>query len=109
MPGEPGNPASVVLDPAVPYYTVTGTVMTGAKKSVTSVQMERAPGSKTLRIYGTVAAGGSGDVEEVAIQDPAEYAAIALKTMLEARGVVVHGKARAVHHLPMETRGFLEV
>ena len=104
-----GQPASVVLDPAVPYYTVNATVMTAAAKSASSVEMERAPGSKVVRIYGTIAAGGTADVEEIAIDDPAEYAAMALKQMLETRGVTVLGQARAVHRLPNETRDFLEV
>jgi len=47
------------------------------------------------------------DEEEVAIHDPAEYAAMALKGMLEARGIVVTGKARAQHRIPTEAQGFL--
>ena len=108
-PGMAGQAASVVLDPPMPYYTLNATVMTGAAKSENSIEIERAPGSKTVRIYGTIAAGGPEDVEEIAIDDPAEYAAIALKQMLEARGVTVQGRARARHRQPNETRGFLEV
>lgn len=108
-PGLAGQPASVVLDPAVPYYTLNVSVMTGVAKSASSVQIDRAPGSKVVRVYGTIAAGAAPDVEEIAIDDPAEYAAVALKQMLEARGVVVKGSARAVHRLPTETQGLLEV
>ena len=104
-----GQPASVVLDPDVAYYTVHGAVMTSAAKSASSIQIERSPGSKEVRIYGTIAAGAEADVEEIAIDDPAEYAAVALKQMLEKRGVVVNGKARAAHRLPTETKGFLDV
>jgi D-alanyl-D-alanine carboxypeptidase/D-alanyl-D-alanine-endopeptidase (penicillin-binding protein 4) len=104
-----GKPATVVIDPAVPYYTldVSG-LTTGAAKSGSHVQMERALGSKVLRVYGSIAVDAHPDEEEVAIHDPAEYAAVALKGMLEARGIVVTGVARAKHRISRDADGFLE-
>src|SRR3981081_1988911 len=91
-----GQPATVGIDPAVPsYYTLAVSVTTGEKKSGSHVQMERALGSKVLRVYGSIAVDAQPDEEEVAIHDPAEDAAVALKGMLEKRGVVVTGKALA--------------
>jgi D-alanyl-D-alanine carboxypeptidase/D-alanyl-D-alanine-endopeptidase (penicillin-binding protein 4) len=101
-----GAPASVVIDPAMPYYTLDVAVTTGAAKSGSTVQMERAPGSTVLRIYGAIGLHGPPDVEEIAIQDPAVYAAMALKGMLEARGVHVTGEARARHRVLMDTESF---
>ena len=107
--GAEGPTAAVVkLDPPLPYYTVEADVQTVAKKSKWGVEMERAPGSRTLRIYGTIAEGAGGDAQEIAIADPAEYAAKALKQMLEDRGVTVRGKAVARHRLPFDTQGFQE-
>ncbi len=104
-----GEPATVVVEPAVPsYYTVDVSVTTGEKKSGSHVQMERALGSKVLRVYGSIAVDSQSDEEEVAIQDPAEYAAMALKGMLEARGIVVTGKARAVHKPNFDADGFIK-
>ncbi len=104
-----GEPASVLVDPPVPsYYTLNISVTTGTKKSGNHVQMERALGSKVLRLYGTIAVDAQPDEEEIAILDPAEYAAAALKGMLEARGIVVTGKARVLHVQSVETKGFLE-
>jgi serine-type D-Ala-D-Ala carboxypeptidase/endopeptidase (penicillin-binding protein 4) len=104
-----GEPAMVVVDPAVPsYYTLDVSVTTGARKSGSHVQMERALGSKVLRVYGRIAVDSQPDEEEVAIHDPAEYAAMALKGLLEVRGIVVTGKARAVHRIPSDARGFQE-
>jgi D-alanyl-D-alanine carboxypeptidase/D-alanyl-D-alanine-endopeptidase (penicillin-binding protein 4) len=60
-----------------------------------------------LRVYGSIAVDAQPDVEEVAIQDPAEYAALALKGMLEARGIVVTGAARAKHQISRDTKGFV--
>jgi len=104
-----GKPATLTLSPAVSYYKIDFSVTTGAAKSASSVQMERMPGSKDLRIYGSIAVDAEPDVEEVAIQDPAEYAALALKAMLEARGIEVTGKARAEHRLSTDTQGLLAV
>jgi D-alanyl-D-alanine carboxypeptidase/D-alanyl-D-alanine-endopeptidase (penicillin-binding protein 4) len=93
-----GDPATVAIDPAVPYYMVDASgLVTGAAKSVFHLQMERELGSKVLRVYGSIAVKSKPDVEEVAIHDPAEYAAVAMKGMLEARGIVVKGVARAKH------------
>jgi serine-type D-Ala-D-Ala carboxypeptidase/endopeptidase (penicillin-binding protein 4) len=104
-----GQPATVVVDPAVPsYYTLDVSVTTGEKKSGSHVQMERALGSKVLRVYGAIAVDAQADEEEVAIHDPAEYVAMALKGMLEARGIVVTGKARAEHRISNDARGFME-
>jgi D-alanyl-D-alanine carboxypeptidase/D-alanyl-D-alanine-endopeptidase (penicillin-binding protein 4) len=104
-----GQPATVVVDPAVPsYYTLDVSVTTGANKSGSHVQMERALGSKVLRVYGSIAADAQPDEEEVAISDPAEYAAMALKGMLEKRGIVVTGRARAEHRVSLNEKGFVE-
>jgi D-alanyl-D-alanine carboxypeptidase/D-alanyl-D-alanine-endopeptidase (penicillin-binding protein 4) len=104
-----GQPATVVVDPAVPsYYTLDVSVTTGEKKSGSHVQMERALGSKVLRVYGSIAVDAQPDEEEVAIHDPAEYAAVALKGMLEKRGIVVTGRARAQHRISNDTKDFLK-
>jgi len=103
-----GQPATVMVDPAVPsYYTLDVSVTTGAVKSGSHVQMERVLGSKVLRVYGAIAVDAQPDEEEVAIHDPAEYAAVALKGMLEKRGIVVTGKARATHRISTEAEGFM--
>jgi len=103
-----GQPATVVVDPAVPsYYTLDVSVTTGAVKSGSLVQMERTLGSKVLRVYGSIGVDAQPDEEEVAIHDPAEYAAVALKGMLEVRGIVVTGKARALHKVETNAEGFV--
>ncbi len=106
-PAEAGQLAVVALDQAVPYYTVQATVMTmPAKSGGGDIEVERDPGSRVLRVYGKLAADASADMEEVAIADPAEYAAMAFKAMLEARGIAVKGVARALHRESSETVGF---
>ncbi len=105
-----GEAATVTLQQAVPYYTVEANVRTAPGKSTSGgVQVERAPGSRVLRVYGQIAADAGPDVEQVAIQDPAVYAAMALKAMLEMRGVQILGRVRALHLPPTDSRGFMQV
>ncbi len=101
-----GVPAIVRLDPATPYYALTSSVTTGAAKTGSTVQIERGLGSKALQIYGAIAARAQPNIEEIAIEDPAEYAAIALKAMLEARGILVTGRARPRHRILLDTESF---
>jgi D-alanyl-D-alanine carboxypeptidase/D-alanyl-D-alanine-endopeptidase (penicillin-binding protein 4) len=93
----------------VPYYAVTSDLKMGQVHSPTEIQLDRAPGLRTLRVYGLIADGGSPDGEEIAIDDPAEYAAMAFKQLLEQRGISVHGVARARHLASQEPFDFLDV
>ena len=102
-----GEAGTVLLEQSVPYYRVDWSTRTGATNGGSSVQVDRALGSKVLRVYGSIALHGPPDVEEVAIQDPAEYAAMVLKAMLEAKGIVVKGSAKTLHRELYEEEGFL--
>jgi serine-type D-Ala-D-Ala carboxypeptidase/endopeptidase (penicillin-binding protein 4) len=103
------GPATMVqLEQNVPYYTVEAQAKTvDAGAQVGGIQIERLPGSRVLRVYGELAIGAKPDVEYVAIADPAEYAAMALRAMLEQRGIVVAGTARAKHLPPSDAKGYL--
>ena len=97
-------PAMVKLDQAVPYYTVESNVYCSAVKKPTSIQIERTSGSHVLHVYGYIAEGAQADVEEIAIEDPAEYAAMAFKQMLIDRGIPVTGTTEASHALVYSPR-----
>jgi D-alanyl-D-alanine carboxypeptidase/D-alanyl-D-alanine-endopeptidase (penicillin-binding protein 4) len=103
-----GQPATVTLEQAVPYYTVQNETRTVATKAeVTGVQVTRMIGSRTLRLYGSIAVKDETDVEHVAIEDPAEYAATTLRASLVDHGIVVTGRARAHHRISDDGIGFL--
>lgn len=91
--------ASVTLDQGgVNFYTIRDEVRTVAAKSMnTGVQVERLPGSRTVRVFGTLAEDAAPDVEEIAIDDPAMFAAMALRQSLAAHGIRVQGSSRAQH------------
>jgi D-alanyl-D-alanine carboxypeptidase/D-alanyl-D-alanine-endopeptidase (penicillin-binding protein 4) len=96
--------AVVTLDQSgVPYYTVESQVqVTPAGFKGNGVDVERLAGSRNLRVFGEMPVGSTQDVEHVAIQDPAQYAAMALRQMLVERGIEVSGGARAQHQ-PLRT------
>jgi serine-type D-Ala-D-Ala carboxypeptidase/endopeptidase (penicillin-binding protein 4) len=102
-----GEPVVAEMAPAVPYYRLEVTAVTGTKGAPSALRIERTPGSRVVRIAGVLAVDAPADAEEVAIEDPAEYAAVALKGMLEARGIVVTGAARALHRPDVDLQGFL--
>ena len=103
----PGHPTKVELQQNFPYYTVRAEVGTvAAGKQADGIQIERLTGSRVIRVYGSIAADAAPDVEEVAIADPAEYAAMALRAMLVRRGIVVTGKARAKHQRATDTGSY---
>jgi D-alanyl-D-alanine carboxypeptidase/D-alanyl-D-alanine-endopeptidase (penicillin-binding protein 4) len=102
-PGTVGEHAKITLDPDVTYYEIDNRVMTAASHvAPRELAMNREPGAKRLTVWGTIPADDAGWSQAIAIDDPAEYAATALREMLTKRGVVVHGKERAAHRLTSE-------
>jgi serine-type D-Ala-D-Ala carboxypeptidase/endopeptidase (penicillin-binding protein 4) len=102
------TPVTVALEQnGVPYYTVNSQVDTTAAGAGSHVNVERLPGSRELRVYGSIAVDSEPDVEHVSIDDPALYAAMALRQLLVERGVAVDGEAKAPHQPVQDGRGFL--
>jgi D-alanyl-D-alanine carboxypeptidase/D-alanyl-D-alanine-endopeptidase (penicillin-binding protein 4) len=103
VPGNVGELAKVTLDPDVQYYDIDNKVTTiavGTGKR--EIGINREPGSRTLALWGTIPADDQGMGEGLAIDDPAEYATLALRDMLAKRGVTITGKQRAQHKLTSE-------
>jgi len=95
-----GDPALLRLNPALEYYQVENRIRTVAAKGERRIHAERLPGSLQLHLWGTIPLGDRPQTEELGIDDPALYAAIALRQALEDRGINVEGEARAEHLLP---------
>ena len=101
-------PAVVALDQfGVGYDTVKADVATVAKGGAQGIQVERDPATRTLRVYGQLAEGAAADVEWVAIDDPAAFAAMALRDMLVRRGVAVEGSSTRRHRWPSMAGSFM--
>jgi D-alanyl-D-alanine carboxypeptidase/D-alanyl-D-alanine-endopeptidase (penicillin-binding protein 4) len=108
-PETPNTPATVTLDQhGVPFYTVMAQIETRPAKADAGFQIERYPRSRTLHVYGSIAADTPPESEEVSIDEPAVYAAMALRQMLLAHGISVAGTTRAEHKTAnLEGEGFL--
>jgi D-alanyl-D-alanine carboxypeptidase/D-alanyl-D-alanine-endopeptidase (penicillin-binding protein 4) len=97
---KPGAPITYEISPAAPWYTFdTGDAKTGAAGSGTHLDVQRIAGTRVMRIFGTIAPEAPPDREEIAIDDPAEYAAKAFKKLLADRGIKVAGDVAVQHRL----------
>ena len=93
VPTAPGQPPRLEL---LPYYTVENLARTVAGGE-TELGFDRLPGSRSVRLTGTIAAGGEPEVLSLGIDDPAHYAAWRLKALLEERRVRVRGDVETRH------------
>jgi serine-type D-Ala-D-Ala carboxypeptidase/endopeptidase (penicillin-binding protein 4) len=109
MPGEkPGDPVAAAWNPAVPYYALENSAVTGSTAPKPQLGLDREPGSKIVRLYGTIPVNSKGVHLALAIEDPAEFAAQAFRQMLIAHEITVAGVAAAQHYLPVATTEFLD-
>ena len=108
-PGKLNTPATVTLDQhGVLYYTLLGSVGTIDRKvSLPGVRLERVPGTRTLRIFGNIGVTSAPYTTDIAIDDPAAYAAMALRQILLAHGITVTGTPRSQHQPLSDGAGFL--
>ncbi|MGO9642371.1 MAG: D-alanyl-D-alanine carboxypeptidase/D-alanyl-D-alanine-endopeptidase [Candidatus Acidiferrales bacterium] len=95
-----GDPATFDAEPWAGFYTIENSIVTGAHGSPEKIRVSREPGSRTVRLGGTIPAGAAPRELALSIEEPAEYAAALLTKLLEARGVKIFGQARALHAEP---------
>jgi serine-type D-Ala-D-Ala carboxypeptidase/endopeptidase (penicillin-binding protein 4) len=91
-------------NPDTPYYTLEDSLSVLPGTQPASPGIDRQPGSKVVRVYGTT--NQNGLHVALALEDPAEYAAVALRQMLLAKGIEVKGTARAQHRPSLDTQDF---
>jgi len=103
-----GDPADISLAPALEYYNLDNRVRTVAAGGALKIQLDREPGSRQVRIWGTIPVRSAGQSLELAIDGPAEFAARALRRALEDRGVTVEGRVDTRHRYPNEESAQLE-
>ena len=91
-------------NPDTPYYALEGSLTPLPGTGPANPGIDRQPGSKIVRLYGTM--NQNGLHVALALEDPAEYAATALRQMLLAKGIDVKGAARAQHRFSVDTQDF---
>src|ERR1051326_1386973 len=98
QPGEqPGDKALITVEPETGYYELDNRVVTSSAGVTKRVGIHRDPGSKKIVLWGSLPLGDTGMKGPLAIEDPAEFVAQLFRTLLERRGIVIRGKARARH------------
>jgi D-alanyl-D-alanine carboxypeptidase/D-alanyl-D-alanine-endopeptidase (penicillin-binding protein 4) len=105
-PGERvGDP--VFVDPRVPssYYTVASTATTAPSGTIRALALARDFGGNVIRLWGTYPLGEPATELNVAVEDPALYAATVFGEVLAAKGIRVTGPlATAATALPAGLR-----
>jgi serine-type D-Ala-D-Ala carboxypeptidase/endopeptidase (penicillin-binding protein 4) len=97
---EPGAPASLVLNPPLEYYRIDNRIRT---VDGTRTRVQAAVGAgRQLRLWGTAGLRAPPQRENIAIDDPALFAATAFHHALTQRGVVVAGTPIARHLYPWD-------
>jgi D-alanyl-D-alanine carboxypeptidase/D-alanyl-D-alanine-endopeptidase (penicillin-binding protein 4) len=103
-PGESeGAPATIEIQPPTDFYAIQNSVRTAARPSEEKLAVVREPGSRVIRVSGTMPAGAAPRHLDIAIEEPAEYSAALLAHLLEERGVQINGITRARHSLDSAT------
>jgi serine-type D-Ala-D-Ala carboxypeptidase/endopeptidase (penicillin-binding protein 4) len=97
-----GDLANVSLRPPVEFYQIENLVRTVGAKGERKIRLDRQPGSRQLRLWGTLPSGSSAETLVLAVDDPAEYAARAFREALEERGIVVEGGVAVRHRFADE-------
>jgi serine-type D-Ala-D-Ala carboxypeptidase/endopeptidase (penicillin-binding protein 4) len=105
LPGaSAGAPGVAAFNPSTSYYTLENSTTTAPPDARARPGLDRPPGERVVRAFGTI--GKDGLHAGLAIEDPGEFAALALKEMLRDRGIQVSGVSRAQHRLSSDTSDF---
>jgi len=98
-----GDPAILGIQPGAAAESFTNQITTGPPGGNPYFSVARQPGPNFLSLRGTIPLGHAPADLDLAMIAPAETAGLALKQLLEQRGVRVTGNVRAVHAPPPET------
>lgn len=104
LPGRAsGRRARVAFKPDVPYFSFSNRTRTMPTRTVAQrLDLGRQPGSNKLMLWGQISIRSRGRSIEVAVDNPALFAAMAIRERLEALGVEISGETRARHRRPHE-------
>ena len=92
-------------DPAVEYFTLDNQMTMAGANEQAHPGLQRMPGSMLVRAWGTAPA--TGFSAELAVEEPAEFTAVAFKQALLMRGIQVTGSPTAAHRYSNGTGDFI--
>ena len=93
----PGEKAFVSIKPFADYYRIDNRVITTPAGTGRKFFVNREPGSTVITLWGNMPLDDQGANEALAIEDPAEFAAVLFRQLLEKRGIAVYGHQRTRH------------
>lgn len=91
-------------NPNIEYYTLDNGMTIAPAGQPARPGLERTPGNMLVRAWGT--APSSGFQTDLAVEEPAEFTALAFKQALLTRGIQVKGSATAAHRYSNGTGDF---
>jgi len=100
-----GDMAALALNPAIELFRLDNRIRTVAAGAERRLHFERVPGSMDARLWGAIPLRDRGQDLLLGLEDPALYAATALRQLLEQRGIVVTGGTVARHQYPDDVAG----
>ena len=93
----PGEKAFVSIKPFADYYRLDNRVITTPAGTGRKFFVNREPGSTVITLWGNMPLDDPGANEALAIEDPAEFASVLFRQLLEKRGIVIYGHQRTRH------------
>ena len=96
-----GDSARIALTPPFENFAIDNHVIT-TERGERKIEIYRSASGLELHLWGTIPKGDAGTTQELAIGDPALYAAEVLRDALLRRGISIHGAAVARHRFPDE-------
>ena len=96
-----GDLARITLAPPFENFAIDNRVLT-ADRGERKIEFYRSASGRELHVWGTIPKRDAGFAEELAIGDPALYAAEVLRDALLRRGVAIRGGVVAEHRFPDE-------
>jgi D-alanyl-D-alanine carboxypeptidase/D-alanyl-D-alanine-endopeptidase (penicillin-binding protein 4) len=101
-----GRPARLTLRPDISYYGLENRSRTATTRTVAqNLELEREPGTRRVALWGEISIRSVGRTFSVAVDDPGLFAAFALRSELEKRGVTITGEVLSRHAWPWEHHG----
>ncbi len=92
-----GDAVQAAIAPSTPDFAVENDVITAAADAKPDLTLKREPGANLVVVRGTLSAKSTPRKLVLAIEEPAQHAAVLLAKLLADRGVKINGQARAVH------------
>ena len=100
--GHAGDLARITLAPTFENFVIDNHVVT-IEHGIRSIKFYRSASGKELHLWGVIPKADTGYVQELAVGDPALYAAEVLRDALLRRGISIRGDALGGHRFPDET------